>query len=60
MYVIEIVKLPDKKKPAIAVYDTKKPNEHLVIGYINHYEEEFKQALVDSKYINYMLGEKNE
>lgn len=58
MYVIEIVKLPDKKKPAIAVYDTEKPNEHLVIGYINHYEEEFKQALVDSKNVNYKLEDK--
>lgn len=54
MYVIEITKYPDRKRKAITVYDTEKPNIHYIVGYIDHNEEQFKQALIDSRYIQYI------
>ena len=56
MKVIELAKLPDKKRTAICVYDTNDGENpaRYVIGYIDHNEEMFQQALVDSKYINYV------
>ena len=54
MWVIEIIKYPDKKRKAISVYDTENPVTHYTIGYINHNEELFKKALVDSKNVEYV------
>ena len=54
MLVIEIIKVPDKKRKAIAVYDYENPNTHYVIGYIDHYEDLFIKALLDSKYVDYL------
>ena len=55
MWVIEIVKYPDKKRKAISVYDTENPTTHYTIGYINHNEELFKKALEDSRNVEYVL-----
>jgi len=55
MFVIEISKFPDRKKKAICVYNTEEENPvRYVIGYINHHEDLFKQALVDSKNVRYI------
>ena len=57
MYVIEIVKYPDRKKNAICVYDTENPVTHYIIGYINHHEDLFKQALRDTCIVKYVDAE---
>jgi hypothetical protein len=54
MWVIEIIKYPNKKRKAISVYDTKNPVTHYTIGYINHNEDLFKKALEDSRHIMYI------
>ena len=59
MWVIEIIKYPDKKRKAISVYDTENPVTHYTIGYINHNEDWFKKALEDSRYIMYVGDETN-
>ncbi len=60
MKVIKIVNLPDRKKPAICVIDSEKPNVLYTIGYIYYNQELFKQALIDSKNVKYVLGDKSE
>ena len=60
MFVIEVAKLSNKKRKAILVYDTENPVTHYVIGYINHNEELFKKALIDSKHINYIDNKEEE
>lgn len=60
MYVIEIAQYPDRKRKAIVVYDHEKPNVRYIIGYINHNEELFKQALVDSRNVVYLNEEEYE
>lgn len=60
MKYIQIMKLPDRKKKAICVIDTEKDNCSYVIGYINHNESIFVQALVDSKYFQYVNDEAEE
>ena len=54
MWVIEIIKYPDKKRKAISVYDTENPVTHYIIGYINNNEELFKKALEDSRNVVYV------
>ena len=54
MWVIEMVKYPDRKRKAISVYDTENPATHYTIGYINHNEELFKKALEDSRNVVYV------
>lgn len=55
MKIIEIVKLPDRKKKAICVYESCEENPtRYVVGYINHNEDLFKQALVDSCKVRYV------
>ena len=54
MWVIELVKYPDRKRKAISVYDTENPTTHYTIGYINNNEELFKKALKDSRNIVYV------
>ena len=53
MWVIEVVKYPDKKRKAISVYDTDNPATHYTIGYINNNEELFQKALEDSRNVVY-------
>ena len=61
MKVIKIVNLPDRKKPAICVVDSENPSVIYTVGYIYFNEELFKQALVDSKNVEYVIeGERNE
>ena len=60
MWVIEIVKYPDKKRKAISVYNTENPVTHYTIGYINNNEELFKKALEDSRSVVYINGDKSE
>ena len=60
MYIIEVTKYPDRKKKAIVVYDNDNPSVRYVIGYINHNEELFKQALVDSQDVIYIREDKSE
>ena len=60
MKVIEIYKFPDKKKPAICVIDTEKPNVLNIIGYIYYNQELFEQALVESKNVKYVLKDEGE
>jgi len=60
MYVIEIVKCPDRKKKAICVYDTENQVTHYLIGYINHHEDLFKQALLDASIVKYVFDEPQE
>lgn len=59
MKVIKIVKFPDRKRPAICVIDSEKPNVLYTVSYINHNQDLFEQALVDSKNVEYIL-EKSE
>lgn len=55
MKIIEIVKLSDRKKKAICVYESREENPtRYVVGYINHNEDLFKQALVDSCKVRYV------
>lgn len=54
MFVIEVAKLYKRKRKAIIVYDTDKPNIRYIVGYIDNHEELFKQALIDSKNIIYV------
>ena len=60
MYIIEVTKYPDRKKKAIVVYDNDNPSVRYVIDYINHNEELFKQALVDSQDVIYIREDKSE
>lgn len=49
MKVIEITKFADRKKKAICVYDTEDERQtRYIVGYINHNEKMFSQALVDA------------
>lgn len=59
MKVIKIVNFPDRKRPAICVIDSEKPNVLYTVSYINHNQDLFEQALVDSKNVEYIL-EKSE
>lgn len=60
MKVIRIVELPDRKRKAICVIDSEKPNVLYTVGYIYYNQELFEQALVDSKNVNYVLEDKSE
>jgi hypothetical protein len=61
MKFIKIINLPNRKKPAICVIDSEKPNVLYTVGYIYYNEELFKQALIDSKNVEYIIeGERNE
>lgn len=60
MKIIKIMKYPDKKRNAICVIDENEPNTVYVIGYINHNQELFEQALVDSKNVKYVREGKSE
>ena len=54
MKIIEIDKYPDRKRKAIVVYDNDKPNVRYIIGYIDHNEELFMEALRDSRHVLYI------
>ena len=60
MKYITLEKFPDRKKVAICVHDTEQENVAYIIGYVNHNQELFEEALADSKNVEYVLKDQGE
>lgn len=59
MKYFKLVQWPDRKKKSICVCDTEE-NIIYVVGPVNHNEDLFIEALIDSKNFNYVIGDEKD